>query len=329
MFYIQNEKEGNGWPWILFLMTFLIVCLIIGILLVVRKIRKKNGREEELTITPPTPELKDQTIIEKCKEAASKIPKYKDKTLETSNFLDFVLQFPEELRDESLRLIKRILYINFEEMTEKLNTLINQIMPQSGVINIVVLEKFNLKSSGAWSYFANHFSGTKYHFLSSKDLLKSLKNIKKTRDKQKHSFMFLDDVIGTGHQFVDIFQEELGKKLKMINSIKDKVKFYLVAGVGSDESMEFIKNQTEIFTEDTIRYFHKLKMTQKAFHLSNWKNEDKLGELTKFLRGTHERNWNGYNDSQYLVVLEWNTPDNTIGCLWEETKDWTPLFPTD
>ena len=37
--------------------------------------------------------------------------------------------------------------------------------------------------------------------------------------------------------------------------------------------------------------------------------------------------WNGYRNSQCLVILEWNTPDNTIGCLRKNTNGWRALFP--
>jgi len=46
-----------------------------------------------------------------------------------------------------------------------------------------------------------------------------------------------------------------------------------------------------------------------------------------FLKEKHPLWWAGYRDSQYLVITEWNTPDNTIGCLWKKQKGWKPLFP--
>ena len=57
------------------------------------------------------------------------------------------------------------------------------------------------------------------------------------------------------------------------------------------------------------------------------KNKKDLIPIITFFKKKDPTWWNGYKDSQLLIDLEWNTPNNTIGCLWYDTKNWKPLFP--
>jgi len=57
-------------------------------------------------------------------------------------------------------------------------------------------------------------------------------------------------------------------------------------------------------------------------------------KLKKFLKEQDPLNWDGWKKDvvnekgmEYLVVLDWRTPNNTIGILWN-THNWKePLFP--
>ncbi|GAF69223.1 unnamed protein product, partial [marine sediment metagenome] len=56
-------------------------------------------------------------------------------------------------------------------------------------------------------------------------------------------------------------------------------------------------------------------------------------ELKEFLKTLDPSHCNGFfGTEEYLVVLEWNTPNSTISCLWKNSikqkgKKWIPLYP--
>ncbi len=140
-------------------------------------------------------------------------------------------------------------------------------------------------------------------------------------------FIFPDDIIGSGEQFVKYFKEDLGKnlsKLFKIKSNKSNIKFILVAGVGSVESKERILKEIPVI--DVIRFRKTIREEDRAF--SNYKIKDKvlLEELVSFLKEKDPNFYCGRNDTQFLVVCQLNVPNNTIGCLWHKTKSWIPLF---
>ena len=58
-----------------------------------------------------------------------------------------------------------------------------------------------------------------------------------------------------------------------------------------------------------------------------------MEEVKEYLKKIHPKKWGGYKQDdtdtglEYLVVLEWNTPNNIIGCLYKKNDKWNPLFP--
>lgn len=171
------------------------------------------------------------------------------------------------------------------------------------------------------------YSESRISKIYSKEFLDFLRQIDSSKDQY---FIFLDDVIGTGNQFTKNFKKEFKEQLNEIIQIhksNTQFHFYLIAGIGSFASKKYISEQIELFTLDSIRFKISLNEEDKAFNSKNWKN-NKLLEITKkFLKQKDSKWWNGYKDSQLLIVLEWNVPNNTIGCIWNETDKWKPIFP--
>ena len=46
-----------------------------------------------------------------------------------------------------------------------------------------------------------------------------------------------------------------------------------------------------------------------------------------YLKEKDPEEWHGFQGSEYLTVLGWNTPNNTISCLWKDSDQWNALFP--
>lgn len=300
---------------IIFFLGLVSVIIVIGV--VTNKIIKRKKK------------IRPSGIIgDECDHLQKKIPKYRGKSLTSSDFMRFVFQFREDLREEALHLFRHIEYFSQEKMQFELIRLIENLDIMSKNVYLVILKGFTLKSSGAWSYFTLKSQKIELEDITSKKLIEKLKKIK---DDKYYHFIFLDDVIGTGVQFVNRFKRELGDLLKekinrIINS-NNKIHFHLVAGVGSTQSRINISKQIKILPRGEIKFAKTIKPLDKAFNPENAYNKTKFESLIAFLKKTHPDHWSGFGDSQYLVVTEWNIPDNTIGCLWKKEKNWKPLFP--
>ena len=262
-----------------------------------------------------------------CEELTIQIPEYKNKKLEKSDFLEFIFKFPEELQVSIAKIMKKITYITMKDMQESLISLIKNIVEDLKYVYIILFEGGRQKSQDSWVYFTKKFSGEIITCIKINELPKILSNLE---DEQNYYFIFLDDVILTGTQFVDFFNDELKSEihnLEMISNSNKYIQFYLIAGVGSFDSRRDISHAIGLFNEDRIRYDTIVGEKDKAFSEKNWDNKDLKEKLMQFLKEKDPCWWNGFKDSQCLIVLAWNTPDNTIGCLWNSTADWEAIFP--
>ena len=94
--------------------------------------------------------------------------------------------------------------------------------------------------------------------------------------------------------------------IEEINLNNEKIHFYIVAGLGSFDARRFISQKIHLFEENLIRFSYTLKKRDRAFYLGNFKELFVRDDLIYFLKEKHPIEWNGYKDSQSLVVLEWN-----------------------
>lgn len=262
-----------------------------------------------------------------CEELHEDIPKYKGNDLKKSDFIEFIGRFPQSLRKDVAKLLKRTKFVSFEEMSDLILKEVNNIIEDPKNAYIISLKNGWQKSQEAWTYFTKKISGESFKSLKIDELKEFLTNIK---EHEEYYFIFLDDVIGTGSQFVDFIIDEIGdviNDIEEINKKSENVNFYLIAGLGSFMSKRYISKKISLFKENTIRFGYTIRDKDRAFSEHHFSDRYIRDDIITFLKEKHPMAWNGYNDSQYLVILEWNTPDNTIGCLRKNTNDWKALFP--
>ncbi|KKL60198.1 hypothetical protein LCGC14_2207710 [marine sediment metagenome] len=242
-------------------------------------------------------------------------------------WLEFLMQFPPSLRISISKILSKIIFISLREMAENLAHLLDIVIDDFNKTNIVIFNNAWQKSSSAWSYFSNFFNDKKIRCISPKDVLNI---IEKLGINDEYYFIFIDDVIGTGSQFLKLFNKEFQDqilKIKQIVKTNKKIYFYLIAGVGTTNSKELLSKNIDFLPRTNILYYYNLRESDKALHYDNFINKKDLVSITTFLKEKDPNWWNGYKDSQLLIILQWNTPNNTIGCLWHDTKNWKPLFP--
>ena len=270
-------------------------------------------------------------------EINSRIKKYKDENYNPIRFKLFLEQFGDpEIRFNFLKnILYRVkdYYYTFDNMTQDLVSQIKTLpFRDDDELIFIILNELNTKSQMFWTYFVNHYLDFKSRNIEIKKSNQIPKFLSKYTGQRRLFLIFIEDVIGTGRQFIKFYKNDFHNQYKKYKIQKNSnFKFYLVAGIGSEQSIDFISNNS-ILSESHIRYSRIFRENDKAFNRENWDNEDEMENVKEFLKNIHPKRWGGYmrDDTeeglQYLIVLEWNTPNNTLGCLYKKNDKWHPLF---
>jgi len=254
------------------------------------------------------------------------IMKLKNKCqLKESDIIQFLEQFQtKELKMGIAILLDNLYFYTIEEMANNIIEEIKNCVENYNDVYLVLFQKTRLKSQDIWANFIPRYSKFKFKIINTIELLKILNNV---RHNKEYYFVFLDDIIGWGDQFIKYFKEDLQESMSRIFKIKNfksNVKFILIAGVGSVKSKSKIKKELPVI--DEIRYRKTIRDENRAFNPQIIKDKEILENLINFLRERDPDYYNGRNDSQYLVACQWSIPNNTIGCLWHQTEKLKPLF---
>jgi len=246
-------------------------------------------------------ELEESTIADFC----NKIQQYQGEDITPTKVKEFLRQIPDPiLRHEFLmKILSRVpsYYYTKESMYTKLKSIIENLPFDEGdeIIFGVLSGTWN-KSQNFWSYI-------------------------ESRSISRYT--------GSGRQFITQYEKDIKIRFDKYSFLsKQNIKFYLVCGVISMEALDHIANNS-FFLKDRIKYDRLIKKKDKAFCEDNWK-PDTLIELKKFLKENDPHNWDGWKKNleddeglEYLVVLDWRTPNNSIGILWNVHNEIRPLFP--
>ena len=263
-----------------------------------------------------------ETLIDEIYEKSSKIGIKKSK----------INSFLEQFKKDNLERIMAILLSNTEfrttqEVTDELIKLIDMKVGDYKNTILVYTPGMDLKSNTFFVSDVSKTIGHKFRVLPLNDNL--FCELEKLDKKQKYDLVFLDDIIGTGRQFYTIFENifheksgELEKKFKPLENIK----FYLLASFGSLDSREFISQKLPFFKFDNIQYANLIRKDKQAFSTDPDISDVDMERLKRFLKEADEEYWNGYNDSQFLVILKQGCPNSSIGCFWRENTTILPLW---
>lgn len=258
--------------------------------------------------------------------------------------------------DLALTLLENIDYYGRSQMKEAFNHFCNKILPKEDRSKVIISLLGSLKDS---SSIINYTIAEE--FMKRNLQAQPLEAILKKMNPEKKVIIFVDDIIGSGKQAVQIFREWLGIKKKDIkehhveslNSCQikkfKKFKIYLFFFVSFEEGKqkalkdlrELGLNIQEIYSptrlEEKVGCFHG---ASKVFLNDNEreKAEKMTREIGMQLFG--DKDWPykkklgrslGYGNSQKLIVFFYNTPTATLPILWKggtyNGKKWAPLFP--
>lgn len=281
-------------------------------------LEEKNNRRKKMDKTDdvnPT-DIYINNIIKKLKHECH---------LKETDIIQFLDQFETvDLKKAIAILFDNLLFKTIVDMAKDLIEEIKNSVDKYKNVNLVLFAETRLKSQDLWASIIPKYSDYKYKIVKTKDLLNS---VIKTKTNQNSYYIFPDDIIGSGEQFINYFKKDLKQFYADIFKVKNKkpnIKFILIAGIGSVESKEKIFKEIPII--DEIRYRKTIREEDKAFSNHIIQDIGLRESLINFLKEKDPKYCFGRNNSQYLVVCQWNVPNNTIGCLWHKTENWTPLF---
>jgi len=186
-------------------------------------------------------------------------------------------------------------------------------------------------SGGAWLH---KFAREIYEGKEQSRSLKAIKGKKDPSDWENKSIIFIDDIIGSGDQFKEFFEnnmmQDTGTKKEILSQFKEAHIIYFVV-VATEQGINYITQETPLKRENIKCGY----LLPKFFDPNNpiW---DKTTPITReeCLRICEEygkKLWPeyplGFLDSQLLVAYQDHTPDNTLPILWwKNNGDWNPLL---
>lgn len=137
------------------------------------------------------------------------------------------------------------------------------------------------------------------------------------------TLVFLDDFIGSGNQTIEFWRSlssRLGQHI-------DTLDFYYSAFFSHRDGKTNIEKHTK-FKVQTVR---KLDESDKAFGVGSDFFPEYLREIIKKIFREYGERLSpshplGFRDGQMLIILDHNTPNNTLPVLWSSEANWFPLF---
>ena len=239
----------------------------------------------------------------------------------------FLGQFKEnDLKRAMAILLRKTKYRTIQEIVDDLIKLIKMKVREIRNTILVYFPGMELKSNSIMTQLVSKMENHKFGVIFLNNLLSELEKLDK---KKIYDLVFLDDVIGTGRQFINNFDQVFGDQLEEVESIlKDlpNIKFSLLASFGSLDSKKFIPKKLPFFKFDNILYANSIRREDKAFFNDPNISEVDMERLKEFLKNSDNKYWNGEYNSEFLVILDYGAPNNSIGCFWRKKAKIKPLW---
>jgi hypothetical protein len=139
-------------------------------------------------------------------------------------------------------------------------------------------------------------------------------------------FVFIDDLLGTGTQFIDMVREE-----DLVDAIKNNYVIYapLVAHKKGMEALNRSYASLHViaaeFLDESVSTFnncfndnHNTPEMARAFY-------DQMLEKRN-LKILDSNNKYGFGNLELAYIFEHGTPDNSLHILWDKQTNWNPLY---
>lgn len=247
---------------------------------------------------------------------------------------NWLSNFKDKDKDMAHELLNQFVYFNSKMIKEMLISLYRDFIQYP--IRREVLNESDVEKSFQEKLDQTRFlgmgnpseSGTHllYYFRQVNDINKELfidQSKVDLKNTEISRYIYIDDISITGNQVCEYART----KAKEISEKNIEVNCYLLCA--TKDAVDKIKNMN-IF--NVVESVFELDNSFKCFesesrYFSNNDKEDCKDMAEKYGKKLcAKKNILGYEDSQLLLGLEHNTPNNTLPIFWSESDNWTPLF---
>lgn len=163
----------------------------------------------------------------------------------------------------------------------------------------------------------------KRHFLISEDWIANPWKIKEEISKGVNVFIFIDDFLGTGHQFQEVIDDS-----DLSGLLKSNIILYAPL-VAHTEGILFLE---KLYQDLQIVYSERLDRKCHSF-FSNYFSEEQKEAKAFYIEMLETRgivlgadNQFGYGNLELTFAFEHAAPDNSLQVLHRRHDNWSPLF---
>lgn len=269
-------------------------------------------------------------------------------TLLEGRILDWAAQFEaDELAVSALELVGKTRFLNRADVVGALVTFLDEHGEFKGGFICRLGEARD--SSSITTYFAED-AAVRY------DL--TIVDLERALSTPKSPIILTDDFIGSGQQAISILEallgvqptndlhEDRGRPLsaELAEELKQRP-IALVFAAGDPDGVAALQSRAQALGMDATVYAHTQDVPraftpEPAAESAGARFRDRCAAIGEQLLldedAGHDESWAadralGYGNDGYLLVLPYNTPAQTLTCLWAsgivDGLEWTPLFP--
>jgi hypothetical protein len=267
--------------------------------------------------------------------------------LSPERILAWLRQFPADLNDQPLRLLEEIHLVGRGDVVDALQRFLASSAGDSFAAGALCPLGEPKDSSAVTTYWAG--DGRQSEGLQVLSLGDALA-------QSDLPIVFVEDFIGSGQQSVSILEAwlgvksttHLGEERKPLSSaaaqqLRER-KLAFVFAAGQDEGATKLRQRAQEL-DLSAEVFLAVDSAPKAFDGPNVKGRDKLKEFCRSVGhellldpddSDHDEEWAtdralGYGNDAFLVLFGYNTPTQTLTCIWKdgmyECVPWMALFP--
>ena len=256
------------------------------------------------------------------------------------NFLYFSQIMTEEMFKSNFQSLSKYILTdksNFEECVQQWNNFLNN----SYIVRVTGEEPSDADSGYTFSRWSRNLLGyDESQLLTPEKALEVLEQ----QPERLNNFIFVDDFVGSGNQFVDFWHRRWFKNLSFSNfEGKTPSNFFYIPIFATKLGYTNITNNC---TGVQIVTCHVLDNTTSALDTNSyiWKDIDfdgisKIQEISRRIgipmtngqvidhgNGTKDVSWNGFHGLGLALAINHSCPDATLPIFYFSSEDWKPLI---
>lgn len=263
--------------------------------------------------------------IEAISEIISRWPKDIDVSID--DVINWVLQFDEPDFLLALRVIKNINVLGQKDIDRGLRVAFSKLSRKAIQKDARINQKNTLYA--AMGNIGKSGAMISYHFrmnteISEENFLTD-ETIGSIEAGYIQNIVLIDDIIGTGIQATDEINNIASTLIPL--GIKN---IFVLTVCGMREAIEQIEKETKAYTFSAFEYsaIDTVSSLDSNFYkgIAHNEREEYKRKLAEYGAICYKKQPLGFGGIGSLIVMPYNTPNNTIPILWSDDNNWIPLF---